>query len=105
MHNNIVPFWSVPYRLGLNVFIIHIIMSWRFPRSRVLFTGADNFSICLHLLVKGGQGRSDKLFNEHADQDTFGRPIGISTVDLMRMLYQSLLLVSLIFFGHALLYW
>ena len=73
-------------------------MPWRFPRSRILFPRPNDFGIGFHLLIEGGQRRSDKPFNEHSDQDTFGRPIGISTVDPVGMLYQSFLLVSLIFF-------
>src|ERR1700729_2198632 len=91
-------------KLNLHVLIVHIIMPGRFLGSRVLFSRSDDFRIGFHLLIKGRQRRSDKSFDKHSDQDALGRPIGEGPVNFMWMLYQSLLLISLIFFKHALLY-
>lgn len=52
--------------------------------SLSLFVSARSNDFCIggHLVVEDGKGWSYRLFNEHADQDTFGRPIGKGAIDL-----------------------
>jgi len=55
-------------------------------------SGADDLSIGCYLPVKGGKGRVNQLFDKHADQDTFSRPVGLGTVDFPIVLHLSFLL-------------
>jgi hypothetical protein len=56
------------------------------------------------VLVKNSQGPHDHSFDEHADQNTFGRPIGEGAVDLAKMFDQSLFLVFVRLFIYPFFY-
>jgi len=44
--------------------------------------GSNNFCIGDHLFVEDGKCKFNSPFNEHADQDTFGRSVSKGAVDL-----------------------
>jgi hypothetical protein len=55
--------------------------------------GSNNFRVGGQLLVKDRECQSDRLFDEHTNQNTFGRPVGKRSVDLSAMLDLALLLL------------
>ncbi len=65
---------------------------------------SNNFCVGGHLFVKDGKGWSNRLFDKHADQDTFGRPIGEGAVNLSAVLDLALLFVGITFRDYTLLY-
>jgi len=68
--------------MASQIFVVHVIQSGWFFLSRTGSSGSDNLHVGLHLLVKDSQGPPDHTFDKHTDEDTFGRPIGKSAVDL-----------------------
>ena len=67
---------------GSNVLVIHVVQSRWFFLSRAASSRSDDLRVRLHLLVKDSQRLPDYPFDEHADQNTFDRPIGKRAIDL-----------------------
>jgi hypothetical protein len=67
-------------------------------------SGSHYLCIGSHLFIKDGQGSLDHPFDEHADQNTFGGPIGEGPVYLAQMFDQSLFLVFVLFIHYPFFY-
>src|SRR5580658_7034935 len=88
----------------LQVFVVHLVESWRFFLSRVESSGPDYLRIGLQLLIKDSKRTSDHSLNKHPNQNSFGRPIGEGSIDLAQVFDRTALLFFSVFFNHPFLY-
>jgi len=59
--------------------------------------GSNDFCIRGHLFVEDSKSQFNGPFNEHADQDTFGRAISKGAVDLFAVLSFAFLYICIAF--------
>ena len=65
---------------------------------------SNDFRIGRHLFVEDGKGQFNGPFNEHADQDTFGRPISKGAVDFSMVSDLAFLFICVAFRNDFFLY-
>ena len=57
---------------GLHVLVIHVVQPGRSSLSLMMPARSNNFCVGGHLNIENRKSQSDRLFNEHPNQKTFG---------------------------------